>query len=40
LVLLPALFVRDAIAVLLEPWASGRNHAAMKIISCAARSAD
>jgi hypothetical protein len=37
LVFLPALFVRVAIAVLLET--SGRNHAAMKIISCAARSA-
>jgi hypothetical protein len=38
LALLPALFVRVAIAVLLEP--SGRNHAARKITSCAARSAD
>jgi hypothetical protein len=37
LAFLPALFVRVAIAVLLET--SGRNHAAMKITSCAARSA-
>jgi hypothetical protein len=36
LAFLPALFVRVAIAVLLEP--SGRIHAAMKITSCAARS--
>jgi hypothetical protein len=37
LVFLPTLFVRVAIAVLLET--SGRNHAAMKITSCAVRSA-
>src|ERR1700684_4588882 len=37
LAFLPPLFVRVAIAVLLE--LSGRNHAAMKITSCAAHSA-
>jgi hypothetical protein len=40
LAFLPALFARDAIVMLLESWAYGRNYAAMKIISCAARSAD